>query len=316
MATWGNLRFLLLQAASGQTPAPSLDLIDSWLNSRYGQVLEANGWIGLRARTTLTTTAAYQSGTDTVTLTVGSAAVTGTGTSWTSGRIGMRFYRPGDTVIYTVTAVGGATSLTLDRPYEGNGVNAVGTVYAASGYVFHQDVYALPADARGIESVIDVVTGFPMQGFTQAELEQSIGPRTLIADPESYAEIEDTAEPASGATLHQLQFYPPPRFARGYTLEYLREANRFNGTNLAQSPLPFVSDTVLLNGVRADISIWQGNLTVAAAYEAKFREELQRLQLLEHSQRKKPARLQMADRFTRHRLARAERGCARSRINP
>jgi hypothetical protein len=123
--TWGQLR---LQLQIG-VPGVSLDLLDEWLNSRYQQVLEATDWMGLIGHATLATVAAYQSGTDSVTLTVGSATVTGAGTAWTSGPAGLRFYCPGDEAIYTVDAVGGAGTLTLDRGYEGLGIDPAGTVY-------------------------------------------------------------------------------------------------------------------------------------------------------------------------------------------
>ena len=301
--TWGQLRFTALQG----TPGLSLDLLDAWLNGRYEQVLEATDWTGIHARATVATQAAYQSTTDTVTLTVGSAAVAG---EWDGSVVGQKFFRPGDMVLYTVASASG-TQLILDRPYEGNGADGPGTVYAGSAYVLMQNVYALPADCRAVEAILDPVTGFPLTGFTPADLDASAGPRTMVEDPTSYAVQEDTPEAAStplGNTSHQVELYPPPKLARGYTVEYLRAAFGFDGTNLAQSPLPFVSQSVLLFGVRADIAVWQNKLPQAAAYEAKFQEELKRLLMVEHSQRRAKPKFQMADRFTRHRLERASRG--------
>lgn len=288
--------------------APSLDLLDAWLNSRYEQVLEAGDWTGIRGRATIQTIGAYQSSTDTVTFTVGSTGVVGLLTTWTSAIIGLRIYMPGDSVIYTVVAVGSTTALTLDRPYEGRGLDGPGVVYAASEYVLMQNIYPLPTDCRAVNQILDAVTSYPLMQFTQAELENTAGIRTLIDLPKSYAEIEDTPEPANGVTIHQVELFPPPRLARGYTVEYLRNANQFNGLNLAQSPLPFVSQSVLVYGVRADIAVWQGRIPQAQAFEAKFQEELTRLLRVEHTQRRAKPTLRMASRFTRHRLARSTRG--------
>jgi hypothetical protein len=305
--TWGQLRFTLLQS----TPGLSLDLLDTWLNSRYESVLGASDWTGIHARATIQTQASYQSTTDTATLTIGSTDVVGVGTSWGTSwpavTVGSKFYRTGDTPIYTVTACVSAVDLTLDRPYEGNGVDEPGTVYAGAGYVLMQNIYPLPADCRAVESILDAVTGFPLTGFTQAELDASAGPRNTVEDPQCYAMQEDSPESA-GNPLHQVELYPPPKMARGYTVEYLRAAYAFDGTNLAQSPLPFVSQSILLYGVRADIAVWQGKLPAAQIYEAKFQEELKRLLMIEHSQRRSKPKFQMADRFTRHRLARSSRG--------
>jgi hypothetical protein len=288
-------------------PDASINVVDEFLNTRYEQVLEATDWTGLRSRSTLETQAAYQSATDTATLTVGSSAVVGVGTAWTSARIGQKFYRTGDTPVYTVAAWTDGTHLTLDRAYEGNGSDAAGVVYAGSAYVFMQNVYALPSDCRSVERILDADSNMPLVPLTPAALDASAGTRALVADPDCYAEIEDSPESAP-PVLHQVELYPPPLYARGFTVEYLRAAFSFNGLNLTQSPLPFVSSSVLLYGVRADVAAFQGKLPLAQMYEAKFQEELKRLLLVEHAFRRQKGTLQMAGRFTRHRLARSTRG--------
>jgi hypothetical protein len=300
--TWGQLRLQL------QTSAPeiSLDLLDEWLNTRYESVLEATDWIGLKNHAAIQTQAAYQSSTDTVTVTVGSTAVTGLGTAWAAGITGRRFYIPGDTVIYTATYLSG-TSLTLDRPYEDKGSAAAGTVYAASAYVFMTNLYALPADCRSIVSVLNPITNLPMAPFTAEGMDAIAGPRTLVGDPRAWDANDDTPE-TSPPVLHQIEFYPPPLRARGFALEYLRAALGFDGGNTSGSPLPFIGSSVLLHGVRADIAIHEEKLTKAEGYELKFAAELDRLLKVEHQQRRTKTALQMAPRFTRHRQARADRG--------
>lgn len=309
MSTWGQLRFILQTAAA----AVSLDLLDSYLNTRYTTVLSATDWIGLKAHATVQTAAAYQSvaGVDTVTFTVGSNAVAGVSTAWTSAITGQNVYRPGDTATYIATYVS-PTSLTLDRPYEGLGSDVAGAVYAATPYVFMQNVYNLPADCKVIVTVLNPVNDLPMLGMTKGELDASAGSRTLVADPTTWAEYDDSAEPVPPAStppvLHRIEFYPPPLRARGFPLEYLRDPYLFDGTNTSRSPLPFVTDKVLLDGARADMA--KGS--EAIRFEASFATELNRMLLVEHAQRRVRAPVRMADRFTRHRLARASRGVGSS----
>ena len=309
MSTWGQLRLIL----STSWPAVSLDLIDSYLNTRYTSVLAATDWIGLKAHATVTTTAAYQSvaGADTVKLTVGSALVAGVATTWTSTITGMSFYRPGDKALYVATWQS-ATSLALDRPYEGLGTEAPGTVYAASPYVFMRNIYTLPSDCRAIVTVLNPVTNLPMDPMTKAGLDASAGSRTFVGNPVAYAEFDDTPEPPppanSPAVLHRIEFYPPPQYARGFSLQYLRDPYNFDGTNTSRSPLPFISDKVLLEGARADLATDAGKMPQAMKYEASFQQELGRLLLVEHTQRRVNAPVQMAARFVRHRLARSARG--------
>ena len=301
--TWGQLRLQLQTGA----PGVSLDLLDEWLNTRYSSVLSATDWIGLKGHALIQAQAAYQSpSADTVTVTVGSAAVTGIGTAWTAGITGTRFYKPGDTVIYTATYVS-PTSLTLDRPYEGNGASPTGTAFPGSSYVFMQHIYPLPADCRSIVTVLDPITDFPMESFTKDGLDASAGARTLVGYPQCWAEYDDSPE-ASPPVLHQIELYPPPLQARGFPMEYLRVANAFTGQNTSTGPLPFIGNAVLLHGVRADIAIHEEKFTKAAGYETQFNTELNRLLLVEHTQRRVKTTMKMADRFTRHRLARAGRG--------
>jgi len=293
-------------------PEASLDLLDSHLNCRYTSVLEATDWTGLKAHATIQTVAAYQSiaGGDTVTLTVGSNVVAGAGTAWTDAITGQNIYRPGDTTTYVATYVS-AVALTLDRPYEGLGVYPPGAVYAGTPYVFMTNVYDLPADLDAIVTLLNPISNLPMTGMTKDELDRSAGPRTLVANPRVYAETDDSAEPAppgnAPPVLRQLELYPPPVWARGYPLEYLRNPYPFDGSNTSRSPLPFVTDKVLLEGVRSDLSTGAETLR----YEASFGRELARMLLVEHAQRRVKAPVRMADRFTRHRLGRVLRGYAR-----
>jgi hypothetical protein len=301
--TWGQLRLQCQLSAL----SIDLDLIDGWLNTRYEKIIQATDWTGIDAHATIQTKAAYQSVADTVTLTVGSATVTGLGTAWTNAIGGaQQFYRPGDSASYTPTYVS-ATQLTLDRPYEGMGSDAPGTVYAAAAYVLMQNLYALPADCSTVVEIIDPITEFPMQRMSKAELDASVGVRTLVEDPRIYAIYDDSPE-TNPPVVHQVEFYPPPLYARGLPLEYRRSVFGFDGQTTGASPLPFVGSLALIVGVRADVATHLKQTAQAMKYESEFKEALADLLRVEHSQRRKAPVMKMAARFTRHRMARAERG--------
>ncbi len=64
-----------------------------------------------------TTASTYATGT--VAVTNGSATVTGTGTVWVAAHVGGRFLVTGDSTLYTVTALGSGTSITISPAYAG-----------------------------------------------------------------------------------------------------------------------------------------------------------------------------------------------------
>ena len=308
--TWGQLRLQLQTAA----PGVSLDLIDGYLNARYETVLEAADWQGLKKHAPLQTAAAHQSvSPETVTFTVGSATVTGVNTGWTSAQIAAtpKLYRPGDTVTYAATWVS-ATSLSLDRPYEGpTGTEAAGTVYTASAYVLMQNVYPAPANCRTVVSILDPVTGFPLNPMSKDELDASAGPRTLVANPVYYVPYDDSDE-STPPVVREIELFPPPAHGRALNMQYVYQPLYFDGQSTNLSPLPWVSSTVLLEGCRAEIAAHLGNQLQVTYYEAKFTQELNRMLLLEHAQKRAKRPMQFASRFTRHRMARAARGYGRN----
>ena len=296
---------MLLQQS---VPGVSLDLLDSWLNERYRSVLSATDWNGLKAHSVLQTTAAYQSPTtESVTLSVGSPSVTGVGTLWSDpGVTGRQFYRTGDQTVYTVAALNSPTSLTLDRPYEGNGTDSPGAAYAGAAYAFMTDIYALPDDTRAPVTVINPVTGKPMGEFTKDGMDVSRGTRATVGDPWAFCIYDDSPE-SSPPVNKQIQFYPPPKYARGLDVEYLRDANVFNGENTNSSPLPFVTDAVLLAGTRADAWLHLEKIQKAAGYQLAFNTELARMLQVEHTENRRKTSFHMNPAFTRHRLARIDR---------
>jgi hypothetical protein len=309
LMTWGQIRLNVLTTS----PGVPLDLIDEWMNSRYSTLLEATDWIGLKAHAMIQTLAAYQSGADTVTVTVGSSAVTGVGTTWTTtAATGLQFYVPGDTAVYTIE-IFSDTFLSLGRPYEGQSGIPIGTQYSASPYVLMQNIYPLPDDCRSVVTVMDPRTSLPLTPFTKDALDACAGMRATIGYPASWAEYDDTPEPSqqypiAQPVVHQIEFFPPPQDALGFSLEYLRAANSFDGQTLNATPLPFISPTAILAGVRADVALFQEKLTQALGYEKQFQAELSKLLLVEHSQRRVKTAVKMAPRFTRHRLGRINRG--------
>jgi hypothetical protein len=255
MSTWGQLRLILQQSAGSLSP----DLIDGFLNTRYGDVLDRWPWKGLEVETSIETTAAYNTGTANVTN--GSNAITGTGTAWTSAMTGMSFRVSTDNAVYLFTYVS-ATSATLDRVYEDD-------TNATASYWIFEDEYVLPAPTKTLLSVVCPVTGEPLADWTTQKIIDSMWPRESPGIPIAFAMAADTSE-ADPPVYHTLKLSPPPQFARGYPLRYQKATAGFSGTNTGAAPLPWVSDDVLLSGARADIKMELKDYNGAALQEKKY----------------------------------------------
>jgi hypothetical protein len=285
LMTWGQLRLQLRQSAPGY----SLDLIDESLNNRYARVLDHVRWNWLEARASVETETPYVSSTDLVSVTQGSNAITGTGTAWTSDLNGQKFQAAADGPFYTFTYVS-STSATLDRPYEGGTQTGI-------GYTLFTNIYALPADCKAVLQVSSADDGFDLTNLDEMDLGESVGFRDEIGNPDVYA-VTPSPEDLDGGTTWQIELFPIPNQQKGYPILYQRAAPGFDGSATGDSPLPFVTDAVILAGGRADLFLHLDKFDKAKFYEAKFTDEL--MAMVRADQIKGPkAVLQMAPRFTR-----------------
>jgi len=129
-----TLRFL------GGSSTTARDFVKEFLNDAGRAWWTRYDWKERRATGWVSMLAPYSTGT--ATFTQGSAAVTGSGTTWTSTHTGMKMSLAYGSPEYVFTRTG-ATTGTLDRNY-------VEADAAASAYVLYQDRYALAATADAV----------------------------------------------------------------------------------------------------------------------------------------------------------------------
>lgn len=94
--------------------ATDLRLLRDIFQSKYGSILDFHPWSFLHLWSAVRLPADYTTGT--ISLTQGSSTVTGVGTVWSSSHVG-RYLLAGGEIPLKVTAVGGATSLTIETPW-------------------------------------------------------------------------------------------------------------------------------------------------------------------------------------------------------
>lgn len=278
--TFGDFRLLCSKAF----PGTDADLLDNYINSRYAKVLDRRNWKGLEADARFVTVAAYSTGT--VALTLGSNAVTGTGTVFTALMTGRNFRVYGDTATYTFTRTG-ATTATLDRNYEG-------TTNATAAYLIYQDTFDLAADYK--QPLVNRNERCPGEivHWTRQQLDRAAPVRLASGEPEIYCFAPDSA-----AGLRRAQLYPTPAYDASYPYSYIRTIARFTDADTATAIAPWVSIEMLMDFVKADCKSDQ-------TAEAKAERELA-LMVVRDINIEGSKKLRMSKIYTRHRIDRVRR---------
>lgn len=275
-----------------------LALFNGWLDEVYRSgVLGYRRWKGLEKDGTISTTARYNTGT--VDATNGSASISGTSTVWTSAMTGREIRIGGRNELYTFTYVSG-TSGTLDRVYEGDTDTEL-------AYEIVQRFYNLASDVEQVvDNLLDPESARPLTRTTQGELDEWAPHRPESGEPFLWAPAPDSAEVDSSgdtAVSHRVELYPIPTSAEAIPYRYTKRVTGFTGTNTSGEPLPWVTDEVLMEGVREKALRHDKDYTGAGYAAAAFQRALKSLSDSE-SRRIGPVTLQMARRYTQHRAHR------------
>ena len=148
--------------------------------------------------------------TGTVTITQGSTTLTGSGTAWATNnafsvnnaRVGGKVVINGGTEVYTVSAVGGNTSITLTSRFTQSDVSG-------GSYVYFEDEYALasdflrPLDQQFFDQNHDI------ELISRQEFRRRY-PRNKIVGKPRVATIQDKAFSGSTTPVRKARFWKPP----------------------------------------------------------------------------------------------------------
>lgn len=295
--TYGALRHLI----SKRNPGVDLELIDGWFQIRYeDNILSGTSWKRMESESVIQVPDSYATGT--VAITRGATAVTGTGTTFTAAMTGLMIRIGNSSEYYQFTYVS-ATSGTLDRGFES-------TTVTAAEFRIDQAVFLLPTNCRIVRGVRPLHDRYvQITRHTPAELNALAPMRTVYGNPRYYVPTWD-----SQATTPQMQIelYPVPSSpdSMGATLsfvvDYIYDATLDLSTS--SSPLPWVSDGAMIEGVSADICRWRSTLKtdnplylpngvmVAQDYEAAFNRYLKN-QGVVNAQQRGNASMKLAEEF-------------------
>jgi hypothetical protein len=251
-------------------PDVGIKLAESWINNRYLRASEKYMWSYKMAESQFDTPIVYNTGT--VTMTDGSATVTGSGTTFTSGMVG-RLIKV-STYSYLISAFGSSTSITIDRNWE----NAT---ESGSSFSIVGAVITPPTDFQSFVSVYDPVESWTLRLGLNSQWLNIVDPqRTYGASPRA---LVSRFYNSSDVATYEL--WPHPTVQRNYP--YLYE-KRIAALAVGGTPPPIIRSDVLILGALADLSRWPGtpgrpnpladpNRLNWRMYDEEYRRELEKL---------------------------------------
>lgn len=187
-----------------------------WLvNEAMSDLLYVHDWPWRRKTDVGQTIAPYSTGT--VTATLGSATVTGSGTTWTSAMAGRKFRVDGDLDFYTISAFVSTTEITLADVY----VNATAS---AKAYEIYQDTYALGSD---VDRIVGLQTEDPDRDVIFAGDQELF---ELFPNPQAESAPDSAIVYQQNTSGNwQVQFYPIPSDIIQYQYQYYARLTELSG---------------------------------------------------------------------------------------
>lgn len=240
--------------------ATALPLVKEWINNRYKSVARVRPWGWLLKQGIIDLIAQYTTGTVT---TDGTATVTGSGTSWTSAMVGRRFKTNDFEEVYKISAVGGATSLTLNTTYKG----ADGS---AKAYMILEPQYSLAADFNRLKDPHRSFTPYKLEPLGIGEMNRRWGFHGITGLPKHY-----TILPDPGTAKINILLYPASEEARTLYYDYFQVVTELSSD--ADEPLiPENYRDMLEVGAYADLLEYKDD-SRSAYWEAQFQLRLAEL---------------------------------------
>lgn len=218
-----------VQRKVGSAPSiPRMEIAQA-LNTAHLEIHGAYDWPWAYKETNLSLNPSYSTGT--ISVNVGSASVTGAGTTWSTGWTNRRI-RLDNNQDWPISAVTGAGALTLAQPYFGS------SNLSGASYVIYQDVFEMPAD---FEPGKDLILLQPdvrirVRCISRLALEtQGVVLKSLFTNiAMGYSDQGRTA-----AGLHLIRIIPPPTSAKTLRLVYKARPADFS----AMTDVPWLPQT-------------------------------------------------------------------------
>lgn len=212
-----------------------------WVRDRYRKVCEKVLWSFKLGRNAFGTADIYSTGT--VTLTLNSATVAGSGTTWTSAMVGRQLKVNG--YVFTIVTVPGTTSMTIDQVWLAN-TTASNTYSIVSAYIT-----PTPTDFHAFYSVVDPTRAWKLQlAFNSKDLDRIDARRSSAGVPRLLA---NGVYNASNIPTYEL--WPNPNSSNMYIYTYERRVPDLNDSD---TPPAIIRSDTIVKGALADLARWPG----------------------------------------------------------
>jgi hypothetical protein len=260
-------------------PDVPIFLAQQMIRDRYRRIAERRIWSDLRGEGEFIINDAKTAGT--VTMTRESATVTGSGTAFAASDVGRQFMVGNRAPVYSVSAVGGATSLTLDRVF-GDETDGPGLSYRIL------DAYVTcPSDFQHFIVVYDPKQNWRLRHFvTQDDVSRYDPARTSAGTPWA---LIDRRRSTLAATAGRAQFelWPYSVSERNYPFYYRQVVADL--VDDSDTTIQSIRGDAVVIGARADLTMWPGSVErpnpmydkSGAAYrvwEAQFQDQVAELE--------------------------------------
>lgn len=253
-------------------PFVPVPLAQHWVRDRYRQLLDVGGqWGAQNSESQFIIPDAYSTGT--VTLTNGSAAVVGAGTTFTSGMVGRQLYTGGAGPYYTISAFTDGTNITLERAFGG-------TTGAGLSYEIAQCYVTPPSDFLYFKTIKDPVNNWRLRfNYSQEWLDRVDARRTTTGSAWVFVDYRHNS---SGVPRYEV--WPRVVSQTLYPFLYVRRPADLNADS--DTPIFPIRGDELVTGALADLARWPGtetrrnpmfDLRLANDYEKQFQEEVNHL---------------------------------------
>ena len=149
-------------------------LVNSAIAMALQRVYQYHDWPFYMGEYALETVAVYDTGT--VDVVNGSKTLLGTGTTFTSAMVGMKFRVENEEPYYRIAAFVSVTELTLEQNYQGS--TATG-----NSYEIYQDEYRLAAEVDKYKIIRQLENNTNLMSFSPTRLDTMVSMPTQYGDP-------------------------------------------------------------------------------------------------------------------------------------